>query len=61
MTNRDVPQQDAPHIPVLLEPLLRAVAPVSGSWIDGTFGAGGYARGLLAAGRHFAGAWMRSR
>lgn len=39
-----------PHIPVLLEPLLRAVAPVSGVWLDGTFGAGGYAVGLLAAG-----------
>ncbi len=41
---------DAPHVPVLLGPLLKAVAPVSGLWIDGTFGAGGYARGLLAAG-----------
>ena len=40
----------APHLPVLLEPLLRAVSPVSGLWVDGTFGAGGYARGLLAAG-----------
>ncbi|HEY0276198.1 MAG TPA: 16S rRNA (cytosine(1402)-N(4))-methyltransferase RsmH, partial [Paenirhodobacter sp.] len=40
----------APHIPVLLRPLLQAVAPVSGVWLDGTFGAGGYARGLLAAG-----------
>ena len=39
-----------PHIPVLLKPLLRAVAPVSGVWLDGTFGAGGYARGLLEAG-----------
>ena len=39
-----------PHIPVLLAPLLRAVAPVSGTWLDGTFGAGGYARGLLEAG-----------
>jgi 16S rRNA (cytosine1402-N4)-methyltransferase len=39
-----------PHIPVLLEPLLAAVAPVSGRWLDGTFGAGGYARGLLDAG-----------
>ncbi|WP_126976122.1 16S rRNA (cytosine(1402)-N(4))-methyltransferase RsmH [Frigidibacter oleivorans] len=39
-----------PHIPVLLRPLLQAVAPVSGIWLDGTFGAGGYARGLLAAG-----------
>ena len=41
---------DAPHIPVLLRPLLAAVAPVTGVWLDGTFGAGGYTRGLLAAG-----------
>ncbi|MGI3170764.1 16S rRNA (cytosine(1402)-N(4))-methyltransferase RsmH [Pseudooceanicola sp. C21-150M6] len=41
---------DAPHIPVLLRPLLAAVAPVSGVWLDGTFGAGGYSRGLLEAG-----------
>lgn len=41
---------DTPHIPVLLRPLLQAVAPVLGTWLDGTFGAGGYARGLLAAG-----------
>ncbi len=40
----------SPHIPVLLRPLLAAVAPVSGLWLDGTFGAGGYARGLLEAG-----------
>ena len=40
----------APHVPVLLRPLLAAVAPVSGVWVDGTFGAGGYARGLLDAG-----------
>lgn len=39
-----------PHIPVLLRPLLKAVAPVSGRWLDGTFGAGGYTRGLLDAG-----------
>ncbi|HMM08416.1 MAG TPA: 16S rRNA (cytosine(1402)-N(4))-methyltransferase RsmH [Paracoccus solventivorans] len=41
---------EAPHVPVLLNPLLAAVAPVRGTWVDGTFGAGGYARGLLAAG-----------
>lgn len=41
---------DRPHIPVLLGPLLEAVAPVEGRWLDGTFGAGGYARGLLEAG-----------
>ncbi len=40
----------APHVPVLLRPLLAAVAPVRGLWLDGTFGAGGYARGLLDAG-----------
>lgn len=40
----------APHVPVLLRPLLAAVAPVRGVWLDGTFGAGGYARGLLEAG-----------
>src|SRR6056297_914736 len=39
-----------PHIPVLLAPLLRTVAPVGGVWVDGTFGAGGYARGLIEAG-----------
>ena len=41
---------DAPHIPVLLRPLLKACAPISGAWLDGTFGAGGYAKGLLAEG-----------
>lgn len=41
---------DQPHLPVLLGPLLRAVAPVDGTWVDGTFGAGGYARGLLMQG-----------
>ena len=39
-----------PHIPVLLRPLLEAVAPVGGIWLDGTLGAGGYTRGLLAGG-----------
>lgn len=38
------------HVPVLLDAILAGVAPVSGVWVDGTFGAGGYARGLLAAG-----------
>ena len=40
----------APHMPVLLAPILRLSAPVQGVWIDGTFGAGGYAVGLLEAG-----------
>jgi 16S rRNA (cytosine1402-N4)-methyltransferase len=52
--------EKAPHLPVLLRPLLKAVASVSGdaqagatisgAWLDGTFGAGGYSRGLLAQG-----------
>lgn len=42
--------KSAPHTPVLLRPLLAAVAPVAGVWLDGTFGAGGYTRGLLEAG-----------
>ncbi|WP_323041383.1 16S rRNA (cytosine(1402)-N(4))-methyltransferase RsmH [Gemmobacter sp.] len=41
---------DQPHIPVLLAPILRLCAPIRGAWLDGTFGAGGYARGLLEAG-----------
>ena len=45
-----VPADSGLHVPVLLEPLLAALAPVSGFWIDGTFGAGGHARALVAAG-----------
>ncbi|KKB12970.1 16S rRNA methyltransferase [Devosia geojensis] len=41
----------APHIPVLLDEVLAALAPLSGSRVvDGTFGAGGYSRALLEAG-----------
>lgn len=39
-----------PHIPVLLRPILDTCAPIRGLWLDGTFGAGGYTRGLLSAG-----------
>ncbi|MEM6758240.1 MAG: 16S rRNA (cytosine(1402)-N(4))-methyltransferase RsmH [Pseudomonadota bacterium] len=39
-----------PHIPVLIDAILDACAPVSGTWLDGTFGAGGYTRALLDAG-----------
>ena len=44
----------APHIPVLLEAALAALAPHDNQlFIDGTFGAGGYSRALLNAGaRH---------
>ena len=44
------PDDASPHIPVLIRPLLQAVAPVEGTWLDGTFGAGGYTRALLDAG-----------
>lgn len=51
-TPRDRPQDPPadPHVPVLLGPLIEAVSPVAGIWLDGTFGAGGYTRALLAAG-----------
>ncbi len=45
-----LPANETPHIPVLIRPLLRAVSPVKGVWLDGTFGAGGYSRALLDAG-----------
>lgn len=38
------------HVPVLLDAIVDSVSPVSGVWVDGTFGAGGYSRGLLEAG-----------
>lgn len=41
----------ARHIPVLLDEVLKALAPLEGALIiDGTFGAGGYTRALLEAG-----------
>jgi len=42
--------ETSPHIPVLIRPLIAAVSPVTGVWLDGTFGNGGYTRELLAAG-----------
>ena len=44
------PAASAPHIPVLIGPLIEACAPIAGTWADGTFGAGGYTRALLEAG-----------
>jgi 16S rRNA (cytosine1402-N4)-methyltransferase len=41
----------APHVPVLLDEVIAALAPAPGAVIvDATFGAGGYTRRLLAAG-----------
>lgn len=43
----------APHIPVLLDEVIAALAPQPGGVIiDATFGAGGYTRRLLDAGAH---------
>jgi 16S rRNA (cytosine1402-N4)-methyltransferase len=40
------------HTPVLLDAVLAALMPVDGAvYVDGTFGAGGYSAGLLAAAR----------
>ncbi len=45
------PDADAPHIPVLLDEVLAALAPERGeTMVDATFGAGGYTRALLGAG-----------
>jgi 16S rRNA (cytosine1402-N4)-methyltransferase len=56
MGKRSVPetsQNAGPHIPVLLDEVLAALAPLEGKRIvDGTFGAGGYSRALLRAGAH---------
>ena len=42
---------DAPHVPVLLDEVVTALAPAAGATIvDATFGAGGYTRALIAAG-----------
>ena len=41
----------APHVPVLLRAVIETLAPQRGGFfIDGTFGAGGYARAILDAG-----------
>ena len=43
--------EHAPHVPVLLDEVIAALAPQPGDVIvDATFGAGGYTRALLAAG-----------
>ena len=42
---------DAPHIPVLLDEVVDALAPAPGEvHVDATFGAGGYTRAILARG-----------
>lgn len=44
---------DAPHIPVLIDEVLEALAISPGeTHVDGTFGAGGYSRAMAAKGAH---------
>ena len=45
-----LPQDDRPHIPVLLDEVISALSPQDGGlYIDGTFGAGGYTTAILEA------------
>ncbi len=46
----DSPMGDAPHVPVLISAILKECAPISGVWLDGTLGAGGYTRAFLDVG-----------
>lgn len=40
----------SPHVPVLLDAVIAALAPrTNGTYVDGTFGAGGYSEAILAA------------
>jgi len=51
MGQRIAPDNQEPHVPVLLAEVLEALQPLDGARIvDGTFGAGGYSRALLEAG-----------
>ena len=50
VTDASQAASNSPHIPVLLRPILDHCAQISGAWLDGTFGAGGYTRALLDAG-----------
>lgn len=51
MTTADPPHIPAPHIPVMMEEVLAALAIVAGEChVDATFGAGGHTRAMIAAG-----------
>ena len=42
--------KNSSHTPVLISSLISMASPINGTWIDGTFGAGGYTKHLLNAG-----------
>ena len=47
---QDTDRQDTPHVPVMRDEVVAALAPRDGEiHVDGTFGAGGYSRALLDA------------
>ena len=47
---QDTDRQDTPHVPVMRDEVVAALAPRDGEiHLDGTFGAGGYSRALLDA------------
>ena len=49
--NAPAPNLSAPHIPVLLDEVVGALAPAPGeTHVDGTFGAGGYSKAILDKG-----------
>ncbi|MDB5473425.1 MAG: rsmH [Devosia sp.] len=54
MGKRSLPESSSPgspHVPVLLDEVVRALSPLAGKRVvDGTFGAGGYSRALLEGG-----------
>jgi 16S rRNA (cytosine1402-N4)-methyltransferase len=50
MTVADLPPMIGAHVPVLRDEVVRHIAPrAGGTYVDGTFGAGGYSRALLDA------------
>ena len=50
MDSSGATHKDSPHIPVMLDEVLQALGPQDGEvYVDGTLGAGGYTRAILAS------------